>query len=204
MNCAKEKISMMANSERRTRSGMSPIWSDESGSIMVVAMIILALVTLIGISTSSRSTTEVQIATNNQSYQLEFYAADSGWRDAAIWLEDPPDSVGQPPMWANTSGDMIVKNYGSGTTADSDTSNLMTLVPDSTNDFSQYPISYLYEIEYNDDEPAPGNEGNYRRFIYNTTSKSVKAVKGTKEAPLEIIEAQQIVARLTKIYKIGY
>jgi hypothetical protein len=180
------------------------ILSDENGSVMVVAMIILALVTLIGISTSSRSTTEVQIATNNQSYQLEFYAADSGWRDAAIWLEDPPDVVGEPPMWANTSGDMIVKNFGSATAANADTSDLKSLAPDSANDFSQYPLSYLYEIEYIDDQPAPGNEGNYRRFIYNATSKAVKAVKGTTEAPLQIIESQQVMARLTKVYKVGY
>ena len=56
--------------------------NNENGSVIIVAVIILALLTLIGIAGTNTSTTEVQIATNNQNYQVEFYLADSGWRQA--------------------------------------------------------------------------------------------------------------------------
>ena len=51
---------------------------DEAGGITVIALLMLALLTVIGISASNTSTTEVQITTNAQDYQIAFYAAESG------------------------------------------------------------------------------------------------------------------------------
>jgi Tfp pilus assembly protein PilX len=54
------------------------IWGNEKGSVIVVAMIILALLTLIGISATTTSTTEMNIATNDQLNKMVFYTADAG------------------------------------------------------------------------------------------------------------------------------
>jgi len=54
------------------------ILANEKGSVIVVAMIILALLTLIGISATTTSTTETNIATNDQLNKMVFYTADAG------------------------------------------------------------------------------------------------------------------------------
>ena len=96
---------------------MKPL-RNEKGSVIVVAMIMLVLLTLIGISSTTTSTTEVQIAANNQNYQVEFYLADSGWRQGAMWLENRASL----PGWVNSgTDDNTVKNYGSNTPADPST-----------------------------------------------------------------------------------
>jgi Tfp pilus assembly protein PilX len=82
--------------------------NNQAGSVIVVAMIILALLTILGISSTSTSTLEVRIATNSQDYQLDFYVADSGWRDGAMWIEEQREDTRRP---VNTAGN-IVKNFG--------------------------------------------------------------------------------------------
>jgi Tfp pilus assembly protein PilX len=82
--------------------------NNQNGSVIVVAMIILALLTILGISSTSTSTLEVRIATNSQDYQLDFYAADSGWKDGAMWIEEQQDDTRRP---VNNVGN-IVKNFG--------------------------------------------------------------------------------------------
>ena len=85
--------------------------ANENGSIIVVTLIMLVLLTLIGISSTNTSSTEVAIAANNQSYQVEFYLADSGWHQGAMWLENRA----APPTWVNSSAsDNTVKNFGAG------------------------------------------------------------------------------------------
>ena len=82
--------------------------NNQNGSVIVVAMIILALLTILGVSSTNTSTLEVRIATNSQDYQLDFYVADSGWKDGAMWIEEQQDDTRRP---VNTTGN-IVKNYG--------------------------------------------------------------------------------------------
>ncbi|MGD8521322.1 MAG: pilus assembly PilX N-terminal domain-containing protein [Desulfobacterales bacterium] len=81
---------------------------NQNGSVIVVAMIILALLTILGVSSTNTSTLEVRIATNSQDYQLDFYVADSGWKDGAMWIEEQPVDTRRP---INTTGN-IVKNFG--------------------------------------------------------------------------------------------
>jgi len=50
----------------------------ESGSILVVAMMILVVLTIIGIVATNMSTIELNIAGNEIAYKKAFYAADSG------------------------------------------------------------------------------------------------------------------------------
>jgi hypothetical protein len=50
----------------------------EEGSIMVVGLLILVILTLIGISATNTSKTEIQIAGNQKFYKIAFHHADSG------------------------------------------------------------------------------------------------------------------------------
>jgi Tfp pilus assembly protein PilX len=82
--------------------------NNQNGSVIVVAMIILALLTILGISSTNTSSLEVRLASNSQEYQLEFYVADSGWKDGAMWIEEQQDDTRRP---VNNTGN-IVKNFG--------------------------------------------------------------------------------------------
>jgi Tfp pilus assembly protein PilX len=174
------------------QSIMKPM-RNENGSVIVVAMIMLVLLTLIGISSTNTSTTEVQIAANNQNYQVEFYLADSGWRQGAMWLENRA----APPSWVNSgTADTTVKNFGSNTASDLDTSSLASITPDNST-LSQYDIPYWYQVAYLDpaymkggSDAPEGNEKGYERFYYEITSNANTT--------------QQINVRASKIYKVGY
>lgn len=56
----------------------SNIKSDEQGSVLVVALLILVLLTIIGIAATSTTNIETQIAGNEKSQKIAFYNADSG------------------------------------------------------------------------------------------------------------------------------
>ena len=57
---------------------ITSIIKNQQGSVIVVAMIILVSLTIIGISATNMSTTEVQVSTNALLHNIAFYAADSG------------------------------------------------------------------------------------------------------------------------------
>lgn len=50
---------------------------DENGSVLVVTLIMLCLLTLIGISASSTATNEMFMANNQRSYKIAFYSAET-------------------------------------------------------------------------------------------------------------------------------
>ena len=54
------------------------IITNQRGSVIIIAMIMLVLLTIIGVSATNTSNTEVQIATNEQLHKIAFYAADGG------------------------------------------------------------------------------------------------------------------------------
>ena len=57
---------------------ITSIINNQQGSVIIMAVIILALLTVIGISATNTSTTEVKITTNALLHNMAFYAADSG------------------------------------------------------------------------------------------------------------------------------
>jgi hypothetical protein len=52
--------------------------NNENGYVLVIAIMILTLLTIIGISASKTSTTEVRTSTNSLLYERAFYTAESG------------------------------------------------------------------------------------------------------------------------------
>ena len=57
---------------------ITSILKNQQGSMIVIAMIILALLTIIGISATNISNTEVMVSTNAMLHNIAFYTADSG------------------------------------------------------------------------------------------------------------------------------
>jgi hypothetical protein len=119
----------------------------EGGSVMVVALLMLALLTVIGIAASNTSTTEMQISANEQQNRIVFYAADAGLNVGRQFLTDL--KVDNPGNW-----DRLLA--GTGITwqdADGNPVNLITLdgVVDTTWNRNVGGAVYNLQIEDNDD-----------------------------------------------------
>ncbi len=162
------------------------ILKNERGSTIIVAVLILVFLTIIGISAINTSTFELQIVGNEHRYQIDFYVADSGWEEGAMWLE----SLTGPPPEVNPGSDTIVKNFGFDTDpADPAPTDLATLTPDN-NSLSQYGVSYWYQVAYEEDGTVAGSGKGLREFVYHIASNANQ----TQE--IEVIVAKQ--------YKVGY
>lgn len=57
---------------------ITSIINNQQGSVIIIAVIMLVLLTVIGIAATNTSTTEVQISTNAVLHNIAFYAVDSG------------------------------------------------------------------------------------------------------------------------------
>lgn len=201
-------------------SKMISSFHNEKGSVILVALIILALLTILGISSTNTSNIEVRIATNSQDNQLDFYVADSGWKDAAMFLE----SQAGVPAWKNTAGS-VVKNFSwnagindiayGGAPPDPDFNALnpdSTLPPDGIDNDNDgtideagetafnsiYDIQYFYEIAHlpNETAPVPGSGAKYQRHYFDVTSNAKRAHLNNSTAEIQV--------NLSKIYATGY
>jgi len=175
------------------------ITRDEGGSILVLCMLMLVMLTLMGITMSTTSTIEIQIASNDRQYKETYYVADSGWKEAAGWLQG--NIV--PPMFVNPGGTIdedVVKNFGAG--GDLDGSNLNLGFPAGTQDQtitiarsiaalgSSVNVPYWYRAEYVFKDNAPGSGPTVKRFNYDAISVGDAS--------------QRMEVRLRKEYDLGY
>ena len=62
------------------------ILQNEKGSVLIVAVVMLVLITLMGLSVTRLSGVDVQIAKNEREYVQEFYTADSAWREVLTYF----------------------------------------------------------------------------------------------------------------------
>jgi len=65
------------------------VLTNQEGATMVAAILILALLTIIGFAASNQSTTEVKVSTNNLIYEQTFYTAEAGLTHAKELLRVP-------------------------------------------------------------------------------------------------------------------
>ena len=159
---------------------------NEKGSIIVIALMILTVLTILGMSAASNSIYESQIIRNENLYYSDFYIADSGWKEAAMWLE----SSGGPPATVNPGGDTIVKNFGFNTAAaDPAPSDLDALTPDNSS-LSRYGVPYWYQVAYLADFAVAGSGPGWREFSYLARSNAN--------------QTQEVEVTLSKVYKVGY
>lgn len=167
------------------------IIENNRGSAIVIALLILVTLTIIGVAATNTSIFESRIIGNEHRYQIDFYVAESGWKDGAMWL----DGAAGPPGLVNPNTDNIVKNWGDPAfvlAADPSPSMQDAVVinnPDNST-LSQYGVPYWYQVTYIGDTTVAGSGPNFREFIYDSRSNAN--------------QTQQIEARVSKIFKVGY
>ena len=66
---------------------MPSLQTNENGSVLLVALVMLLLVTFIGLSSLAYTSSELTISGNDRSYRQNFYRAESVVREAALLLE---------------------------------------------------------------------------------------------------------------------
>ena len=66
----------------------TPLLKDETGSVIVLALIMLVILTLMGISATTTSTIEVQIAGNEYKYKRNLYTAEAAAMQSAQMIEN--------------------------------------------------------------------------------------------------------------------
>ncbi len=82
------------------------IIGSEEGSVLIVALVMLVMLTLLGVSATRTSTIEIRIADNERNYQRTFYVANAGIEHVRSMLtsklvENNPVNVatGSPLEW---------------------------------------------------------------------------------------------------------
>ena len=64
------------------------ILTNDRGSVLIIALLVLVLLTIIGISATNTTTTDIQIASNEKVHSMAFYAADAGIEVGRALLND--------------------------------------------------------------------------------------------------------------------
>ena len=146
------------------------IITNEEGSVLIVALVILVLITIMGLTVTRNADIDIQIAKNEREYVQEFYTADSAWREAIQWLDTRASSPAHVNRTLFVSGETDnpeyynVRNYGNGP---SGTTN--NTFPDDTEDGTLGSLDYWYKVaSIPQIEPkiVPGFSGNFLNFSY--------------------------------------
>ncbi|NLD36600.1 MAG: hypothetical protein GX654_07000 [Desulfatiglans sp.] len=169
------------------------IIKNEEGSVLIVALVILVLITIMGLTVTRNADIDIQIAKNEREYVQEFYTADSAWREAIQWL----DARASAPSHANKDlyalGDedhseyYNVRNYGNGPEG---TYNLSF---DQNQDGTLGSLDYWYKVATIPEiEPSKvaGFRDTFKTFSY--------VISGVAEG------AQRVEVTVTKVLKEGY
>jgi hypothetical protein len=129
--------------------------ANDRGSALVVALLVLVLLTLMGISATTTSTIEVQMAGNEKFHDMAFYAAESGWQTSLNWLDRQFPGVTQNLGWDWEEENFVVENYN--------TPDRIVLAEDNDTEYS-------VKIEFVGTRAVPGYGTNFRRFNYRVNS----------------------------------
>ncbi len=142
------------------------IIKNENGSIILVSMIVLVMLTLFGMSAMTTSTIELQISGNEASYKETFYSAESGWNLAAAWLDD------QFPL---PTTDMVLQfSAGAGVVSYTDTTG------ESSDSMSMDGgNSFQTAIVFGGATRAEGYSTDFKRYVYDITS-TASGVRNTQ------------------------
>ncbi|MGD9160534.1 MAG: pilus assembly PilX N-terminal domain-containing protein [Desulfobacteraceae bacterium] len=175
------------------------ILQNEKGSVIVIAVVMLVLITIMGLSVSRLSDVDVQIAKNERNYVQEFYTADSAWREAIQWIDTrasvPPlvnkslyvnnDPADPNPYFAGHAYN--VRNFGDG-----DENEYNANFPAGSQDGTLGKVNYWYKIAYINEEAQYGEKGpdpDHMYFHFRITG----VANGT----------QQVDVTVRKLFKVG-
>jgi hypothetical protein len=128
--------------------------ANDRGSALVLALLVLVLLTLMGISATTTSTIEVQMAGNDKFHEMAFYAAESGWQEALNWLDRQYPGKTENLYWDGAT----FSPRGDGD------SPAFILLADDNN------TGYYIKIDFAGTTPVSGYGTDFRRFNYRVNS----------------------------------
>ncbi|HEY7111648.1 MAG TPA: pilus assembly PilX N-terminal domain-containing protein [Thermoanaerobaculia bacterium] len=79
----------------------------ERGAALVIAILVLAILTVVGIALMLITSTESKIAANEWSINRAFYASDAGIRWATVQMHDPVPFMARPEFTGNPFGTVL-------------------------------------------------------------------------------------------------
>jgi len=82
---------MQANQKSLTSEKQESILTGEEGSVIVIALIILMLLTMVGTSATNTSTVEIQVAGNERNYKKNFFRAEAAAMQASQSIQNAPN-----------------------------------------------------------------------------------------------------------------
>jgi len=85
--------------------------NNEDGSVLVLALVMLVLLTLIGISATTTSMIENKISGNERVYKQNLYAAEAASMHCAQDMEEIPDPKTAPPSYLHPKDAIIPATY---------------------------------------------------------------------------------------------
>lgn len=129
--------------------------ANDRGSALVIALLVLVLLTLMGISATTTSTIEVQMAGNEKFHDLAFYAAESGWQTSLNWLDRQYPAVTENLGWDEDAVNFEQTKYND---------------PDRILLADDNDTRYAVKIEFVGTKAVPGYGTNFRRFNYRVNS----------------------------------
>ena len=107
------------------------ILRNEDGSVMLVALLLMAVLTIMGVAAINTSNIEILISSNDRSYKQNFYRSEAAAYEAAQIVEDADDADLMPATttftnWLKGIGtDMTIPgNWTTGTTGNSQVSGI--------------------------------------------------------------------------------
>lgn len=148
---------------------IASVCANEKGSALMLALLILVLLTLMGISATTTSTVGIQMAGSEKFYDLAFYSAESGWQRALNWLDDQYPGVTQNLLWDGTTFTPVAGSFEQAAPVG---------IPLANDNHTQY----LVKVEFAGTASVAGYGTNFRRFNYRVNSVGL----GPGEARSEI------------------
>jgi hypothetical protein len=110
---------------------------NEEGSAIVVALMILMVLTIIGVSSSKTTTVELQIVRNDGIYKQNLYLAEAAAQEAIqrIWNTSRSDPIlleEKAPVWLNTIDMADIDNWDDDGAGGNDTALISSVDPDAS------------------------------------------------------------------------
>jgi hypothetical protein len=125
------------------------ILHNENGSVIIVALTMLVILTIIGFSASNNATVEMHLSTNTLLYERAFYAAESGMEHAVGLLSIPFVKQNTANLASGATADWDFALVGAGDNFPVDGSG--TPMPDGVGDFDggvAWLVSQLDGVSY--------------------------------------------------------
>jgi hypothetical protein len=165
--------------------------ANEKGSALVLALLVLVLLTLMGISATTTSTIEMQMAGNEKFYEMAFYTAESGWQRALNWLDGQYPGVTHNLVWGwdEESGTWTFIKVGD--LEEAETVGISLAGDNNT--------EYYVKIESLKPTPVAGYGSDYRRFNYKVNSEGRVDPGGTESS----ITRSEVSVTAGKVFDMG-